>query len=205
MRGNNDHKQTAEDRSASGDAMGQTPRVPQTPRVRTFSMTDEEGDLLEFQAYLLRLSPEELWDVHAHLDNDRYPRRSEAVRRELLRRRLFGVSPFTANETRLRNLFGACAGVALFCILLRAVAAIHIDLLPGERLPFFYDLAAGGPKVAQAFLPFVRMLGMSLWAASIGGVVLALWGVVRRRVRGEVLGTGIAVLPVVALLLWLAR
>jgi hypothetical protein len=83
----------------------------------SLSMTDEERDIGAFQWYLRGLTPEALWDVHAHLDEDRYPRRSESVRREMARRRLFFVSPYTEFESRLRCLFGLCCVLAVLAAL----------------------------------------------------------------------------------------
>src|SRR4029079_14758775 len=77
------------------------------------SMTDEEVDIGAYQRYLRGLTPEGLWDVYAHLDSALYPRRREAVQREIARRRLFFVSPYTEFESRLRLLFGFCLGLAL--------------------------------------------------------------------------------------------
>jgi hypothetical protein len=72
-----------------------------TARVDLFSMTDEEQDIIAFQEYLRTLTPESLWDVQRHLDSDRYPRRGEAASREIARRRLFYLNPYTPLERKL--------------------------------------------------------------------------------------------------------
>lgn len=164
-------------------------------------MTDEERDFAEFQAYLTALPPEGLWDIQAHLDAERYPRRSEAVRREMERRRLFYVSPYTAREARLRSLFGLSFAAASLAASLRGIASIRIDLLPGERLTFFYDLAAGGPKAARMVLPLTCFVSVLLAAAAGVGVLLAAALLARRRLRPDVFVTGVVALTLAAGLL----
>ena len=172
--------------------------------VSLFSMTDEEQDIAAFQEYLHTLTPEALWDVHRHLDAERYPLRSEAAGREIARRRLFYVTPYTILETRLRRLYGCLMLFSALAAALRGVASIPIHLLPGETLPFFYDLAAGGPKASQMVLPLTRSLASLFLVLSVPGTLLALVQLVRCQLRAEVFATGIGALVLGALLLLIA-
>ena len=169
-----------------------------------FSMTDEEQDIAAFQEYLHTLTPEALWDVQGHLDAERYPRRSEAAMREIAHRRLFYVTPYTILETRLRRLYGCLMLFSALAAALRGVASIPIHLLPGETLPFFYDLAAGGPKASQMVLPLTRFLASLFFVFSMAGIILAGFQLARRRLRAEVFATGIAALLLGALFLSIA-
>lgn len=169
-----------------------------------FSMTDEERDISSFQEYLRGLTPEALWDVQAHLDAELYPRRSEAALREIARRRLFYVTPYTLLETRLRFLYGCLVLLAALAAVLHGVASIPIHLLPGETLPFFYDLAAGGPKASQMVLPLTRCLATLFLALGMAGILPAAFQLARRRLRAEVFVTGVAALLLSALFLSIA-
>ncbi len=111
--------------------------------VGPFSMTDEERDIGQFAAYVAALAPESLWDVLSHLDAERYPRRRETVLREMARRRLFFVVPYTRWELRLRAFVGGGVFLAALAALLRLVGSFRLDLSPHEKLPFFTDLAVG--------------------------------------------------------------
>ena len=178
------------------DAAQPTEKVDAPPRTSgiLFSMTDEEQDIAAFQEYLHTLTPEALWDVQGHLDAERYPRRSEAARREIARRRLFYVTPYTPLETQLRRLYGCLMLFSALAAALRGVASIPIHLLPGETLPFFYDLAAGGPKASQMVLPLTRGLASLFFGLSVPGTLLALVQLVRRQLRAEVFATGVGAL-----------
>jgi hypothetical protein len=167
-------------------------------------MSDEEQDIVAFQTYLHSLTPESLWDVQRHLDTDQYPRRTEAVVREISRRRLIYLNPYSPLETRLRSLFGCLLLLSALAAALQGVAGIPIPLLPGEKLSYFYDLAAGGPKAARMVLPLTRCLASLCFIVSAAGVLIAAFQMVRRRLRGEVFATGIASLLLSALLLFIA-
>jgi hypothetical protein len=163
-----------------------------------FSMTDEEGDLPAFHIYLTHLSPSELQEVLQYLDSDRYPRRAEAVEKEVARRNLFFVSPYTPLETRLRHLWGTCVGLGVLCVALGLVGNVPLRLLPGEKLPFFFDLAAGGPPAARLVFPLFRLLTLFLLAASVYGLFFAGLALRHNRLRTEVWWTGVICVTVAA-------
>jgi hypothetical protein len=169
-----------------------------------FAMSDEERDIAAFQEYLRSLTPESLWDVQRHLDADRYPRRTEATSREIARRRLFYLNPYSPLEMRLRSLFGCLLLLSALAAALHGVAGIPIPLLPGEKLSYFYDLAAGGPRAAQIVLPLTRCLASICFAVGTAGVLTAVFQMARRRLRAEVLATGIGALLLSTLLLIVA-
>ena len=50
--------------------------------------SDDEFDLDVYRSYLVAQTDEDLQDIGHHLDPDQFPARTEAVRRELSRRRL---------------------------------------------------------------------------------------------------------------------
>lgn len=173
------------------------------------SMTDEERDFAVFQEYLRTLSPDALWDVHAHVDADRYPRRYEAVAREMQRRRLFFISPYTTLEARLRALFGTCALLALFAGIVSGLPALSQGMntaaqslgasapelpgvvAPGHTIPLF-SWHAGDERLWRDLLPLARCAALS--GASMA-TLAALFGAFpafsRRRLRLEVLVTGV--------------
>lgn len=161
-------------------------------------MTDEEGDLPAFQMYLTHLTETELQEVSQYLDSDQYPRRAEAVEREVRRRNVFFVSPYTPLETRLRHLWGACAALGVLCVALRGVGAIPITLLPGEKLSFFFDLAAGGPPAARLVFPFFHLLTVFLIALSVSGLLVAGQALRQNRLRSDVWWTGLICVCVAA-------
>jgi hypothetical protein len=177
-----------------GDATRPEKRTAQavTRGVDLFSMTDEEQDIGTFQEYLRTLSPESLWDVQRHLDADRYPRRTEATSREIARRHLIYLTPYSPLERKLRLLFGCLLLLSALAAALHGVAGIPIPLLPGEKLPYFYDLAAGGPKAARMVLPLTVFLASAFFAASAAGVLIGIFHLAHRRLRAEVFATGIA-------------
>lgn len=165
---------------------------------------DEERDAERFGVYLATLPPDGLWDVLSHVDEDRFPRRHEAVRREIARRNLFFVPPYTPGELRWRTFLTLCVCAALLSATLRLVGSVTINLAPGERLPFFTDLAVGAPKAARLTLPPVRCAASlaAFVAASAFPVAATLW--VRRRLRGEIVITTLLAGVLSILLLWLA-
>jgi hypothetical protein len=168
------------------------------------SMTDEERDIGAFQRYLRGLTPEALWDVHAHLDADQYPRRSEAVRREIARRRLFFVSPYTEFESRLRCLFGLCCGLAILAAVFHNVPTFA-DLVTratrdfggsvpspaGGSLSFGADLA---PSEARLVGTLARFFYDAATVTAVGTVVALIPAAVRlarHNLRRDVLITGL--------------
>lgn len=172
--------------------------------LQPFSMTDEESDILAFQEYVRGLSAEALWDVFSHVDGDLYPRRHEAVSREIGRRRLFYVTPYTDTETKLRGLFCWSVLFAALAAALRAIGSLPIHLFPGEKLPFFFDLAAGGPRAALMVLPSERLLATVCEIAVLIGVGLATIRLLAHRLQQDVLLTGIIALLLSGLFLMLA-
>ena len=177
---------------------------PQEERVGPFSMTDEEGDIARFAAYLGGQPPEALWDIYSHLDAERYPRRREALLREMERRRLFFVPPYTRQEIRLRTFLGVAVFVAALAAFLRAAAGVVIDA-PYERLPFFTDLAVGGPKAARLVLPVVALaahvLGLMTFVSTFGALLL----LARRRIRGDIAAMAVLASAVILALLLALR
>jgi hypothetical protein len=96
---------------------GETPLYLPEP----LSMIDEERDIDAFKQYLRELSPEALWDVYAHLDEDRYPRRHEAVRREINGRRLLYFPLYSEFEARLRTLFFVAVIFSLLAAIMHGI------------------------------------------------------------------------------------
>lgn len=151
-----------------------------------FSPLDEERDIEAFQDYLRHLGADALHDIQAHLDTERFPRRGEALERELSRRRLFFVCPYTGAELKIRTILSVCLCLALLAAVLRVIGSVTINLHPSERLPFFTDLAVGSPRAARIVLPAAQS------AALIGSVlsalltVRALYLLARRRIRRDI-------------------
>ena len=169
-----------------------------------FSMTDEEGDLLRFRAYLASLSPEALWDVFSHLDPDRYPRRREALLREMDRRRLFFVPPYTRRELQLRAFLGVAVFLAALAATLRTIGGFLVEPIY-ERLPFFLDLAVGGPKAARLVFPFVVLLAQAAGVATVASAILSLLLLARRRIRPDIALMAVLASGAIVLLLAFAR
>ena len=168
------------------------------------SMTDEERDIEVFRAYLHTVPPDALWDILSHLDEELFPRRAEAVKREIGRRRLFFISPYTAFEQRLRMLFGGSVGLSVLAAFLHALAGVDIPLEPGEHLSWFFDLAVGGPAAARiALFPaqFATVVGGAL---TVGAVVLCGWLLAKRRLRRDVLVQGVVAVGLIVGFGWLA-
>lgn len=182
-----------------------------------FSMTDEERDIGAFQYYVRALSPDALWDVRAHLDAERYPRRSEAITREMTRRGLFFVSPYTPGELRIRALLVVCVAVAALALLLRFLPAglsaaqawlgarfgvSTVEVAPGQRLPFLTGLAACGTEIALVAFPVFRAAAIlaAVFLPLLLGRCLLLFR--RRRLRRDIVFmAGIATALVWGLLL----
>ena len=157
--------------------------------VGPFSMTDEEGDLAAFQDYLAGLDADALWDVASHLDPEHYPRRQEAARREIARRRLFFVVPYTRFELHLRAFAFVCFSLAVLAALLRVIGDSALEPPLYGRLPFFTDLAVGSPKVARLLLPVVLPLAEAGAAATICTAVAGIFLRIRRRIRADIAAT----------------
>ena len=215
---------THDDDDPTGPATnGTTAATDETVQtLRRFALTDEERDNGAFQQYLRTLTPEALWDIGAHLDRDRFPRRGETVAREMARRRLIYVSPYTAFEARLRGIFGWSVTLAALAAALRAVAGglfliacnsvvrmfgwggYKINLEPVEHFSWFIDLAVGGPKAARIALPLALLLATGGLVLTLGGVCVCVWRLRGRRVRPDVLITGVCALVVIGVLTRLA-
>jgi hypothetical protein len=168
------------------------------------SMTDEERDIGAFQRYLRGLTPEGLWDVHAHLDPDQYPRRSEAVRREIGRRRLFFVSPYTEFESRLRLLFGFCLGLALLAALFHNLPNFaglmshatrdlggSVPVPNGGSLALAADLSPSETHLLSGLARFFYDTAFLASLASLIALPPALFRLIRHRLRPDVLLTGL--------------
>jgi len=161
-----------------------------------FSMTNEEADIDAFRDYLGGVAPEALWDVRAHLDAERYPRRFEAVHREMRRRGLFFVTPYTERELKIRALSAWGLGLALFAASLRAIniadarlqtlGAIRLHFADGEETPFFVNLATGGARAARFLLPFALPAAAVVGLATVGAAVYAVALQRQGRLRPEV-------------------
>ena len=161
-----------------------------------FCMADEERDIGAFQAYVAALGPTELWDVLSHLDEEHYPRRRETVLREMARRRLFFVTPYSRLELGLRNFLLLTLFLTGLTLLLHAVGASTLEPPPYGRLPFFTDLAVGSPKAARLLLPVFLPVAAAAAVATVpvtGYAVYLLW---RRRAQID-----LVVLAVLATLL----
>jgi hypothetical protein len=141
-----------------------TPRCWNAPP----TSTNEERDLERFRAYVTRLGPAALYDVRAHLDPDRFPRRFALVENELAHRRLLPAADRApADPVWLRRL----AGSALALLLGRPAAGgrrCTIFVSGHEHLPFFTDLAAASPDVARLLFP-LTLLGFVFCAAVLAG------------------------------------
>ena len=176
----------------------------QAPPIGPFSMTDEERDIAQFSAYVTTLAPDCLWDILSHLDEDRYPRRHEAVLREMARRRLFFVVPYTQRELRLRAFLLTSVFLAALALLLSIVGSFTIEASLHIRLPFFTDLAVGSPKAARLLLPMVLPLACIAAAGTILATLYALCLLTRRRIRRDIAAMGVMATLAILLLLCLA-
>jgi hypothetical protein len=160
------------------------------------SMTDEERDIGAFQRYLRGLTPEALWDVHAHLDADQYPRRSEAVRREIARRRLFFVSPYTEFESRLRCLFGLCCGLAVLAAVFHNIPNFA-DLVTrstrsfGGSLSLGADLSPSEARLVGTLARFFYDAATVVAVATVAVLIPAAVRLARHNLRRDVLITGL--------------
>lgn len=142
-----------------------TPRCWNAPP----TSTNEERDLERFRAYVARLGPAALYDVRAHLDPDRFPRRFALVENELARRRLLPAADRPpADPVRLRRLAGSALAFLLASGLLRAIGGCTLFVSGHEHLPFFTDLAAASPDVARLLFPLM-VFGAALCAAALVG------------------------------------
>jgi hypothetical protein len=172
-----------------------------------FSMTDEEGDIGAYQAYLRTLTPEALWDVHAHLDEDQYPRRAEAVRREVMRRRLFFFSPYTLSESRLRALFGVMLFCAALAVLLHHVPNVFVGanrlsdeiggmgMSPtGRPLTLMTGLTDKELSVLNGLSGFFRFAAWFGVALSVPALLFAMIRSLQHRLRPDVLVMGVLAL-----------
>jgi hypothetical protein len=182
-----------------------------------FSMTDEEKDFGEYQSYLRTLTPEALWDVHAHLDADNYPRRAEAVCREMARRRLFYVSPYTQFENRLRLVFGMTLLFAVFAVMLH-FAPVLASLANqasqelggagvadnGWRIALVADLSKSELRTLAALSLFFRTAALLGVAITVPALFVAGLRLLRNRLRRDVLFCGIFTLLLTLLLLRLS-
>jgi hypothetical protein len=131
--------------------------------------TNEERDLERFRAYVTRLGPAALYDVRAHLDPDRFPRRFALVENELAHRRLLPAADRApADPVWLRRLAGSALALLLTSGLLRTVGGCTIFVSGHEHLPFFTDLAAASPDVARLLFP-LTLLGFVFCAAMLAG------------------------------------
>lgn len=174
--------------------------------VGPFSMMDEEGDLAAFQDYLAALDADALWDVSSHLDPERYPRRHEALGREIARRRLFFVTPYTRFELRLRDLALVCFSLAVLAALLRLIGSWTLEVPTYVRLPFFTDLAVGGPRAARLVCPLALLVAGAGAVATLAAAIAALFLLARRRIRADIAAViGISALAILFLLRFAAR
>jgi len=192
-------------------------RHEKTPgsKATLLSMTNEEQDFPTFQAYLHDLSPDALWDVYIHLDADQYPRRYEAVEREMTRRRLFYVSPYSTLEARLRALFLSAFLLSLCAFVLHILPGVSgamnhaasslsgapvVQIAPGQTMPLFAWQAGD----ARACAGLLRVTRFGATAASVLATVGALYGLplaFRHRLRHDVLLYGIVAVAASWLLL----
>ena len=172
-----------------------------------FSMTDEEGDIGAYHAYLRTLTPEALWDVYAHLDEDHYPRRAEAVRREVARRRLFFFSPYTPAESRLRTLFGVMLFCAALAVMLHHVPGVFsganrlsdeiggMGMSPtGRPLTLTTGLTNGELGVLHGLSKFFRFAAWFCVVLSVPALLFATVRSVQHRLRLDVLIMGVLAL-----------
>ena len=193
-------------KAASGEAFA-------TPRTR-----DEEHDFPAFRAYLAGLSPEELWDVWAHLDQNRFPRRTEAITREITRRRLFFLTPYTEAELRLRTIsvgsvlfacLAACirgipALVGLIAHIAHELGAENSGYVPGQRVSFMPGLTGGEEKLLAALLPLTRNAACVATVVLGGAALYALMRFTQKKLRRDILITVWAALFIAGGLLRLA-
>jgi hypothetical protein len=170
-------------RGAASDGVTAPPRL--------LSMCDESVDLFEFEAYLHSLPADSLWDIASHLDAERFPTRVDLAQREIERRKLDFVSPYSLLEQRMRTLFGVSVAFALLAAVLHGLGSIDIPLEPGEHLSWFFDLAVGGPAAARMMLPFVQFLAVGGALLTAGAVLFSLARIMRHCLRRDVLVMGV--------------
>ena len=179
------------------------------PLPEPLSMTDEERDIAAFQLYLRKLPPEELWDVYAHLDADRYPRRHEAVRRQMNRCRLLFFPLYNEFESRLRCLFFTAVIFAAFAAVIHGIPlameamARTAQEMGGDATPTNYGQAlryatlhVSGLSEREsdgfhAWMCFFRGLTMVCLAVMAGILPYAFYRALRRRLRPDVVATGV--------------
>ena len=183
------------------------------------SMTNEERDIVAFQEYLRTLSPEALWDIHAHLNSDRYPRRYEAVQREMSRCRLLYFPLYNEIESRLRHLFFAAvifaafaAGIHLIPEAIAGMARASQELggdnggasAYGQALrqaTQIYDLSTREVETLNALTRLFRGLTEICLLATALALPVAAYRAFRRRLRPDVVITGIIAALIATLLL----
>ena len=154
---------------------------------------DEEVDAGVFPAYLRAQSDADLLDILLHLDQERYPARVDAVRRETQRRRVLSVTVHTSEERFIR-------GFALLVLLFAGLLALLTVLLTpadltGPAWPTDEMLTNGtlvSTVMRQTLLGLLRgaIVGsMQCGAGPLSLLLLAGWLLARarrRRVRGDV-------------------
>jgi hypothetical protein len=182
-----------------------------------FSMIDEEGDFEAYQEYLRTLTPEALWDVHAHLDEEHYPRRADAVQREIARRKLFFFSPYTRIEARLRVLFGITLLCAVAALLLHHVPTLHIAAnhlsdeiggmgaspVTGRPLTLVTGLTSHELRVLNTLNAFFRTCAWFGIALIVPALLVAMVHLARHRLRPDILVMGVLMLLLTFGLLYL--
>jgi hypothetical protein len=173
-----------------------------------FSMTDEEGDFGAYQEYLRTLTPEALWDVHAHLDEEQYPRRADAVLREIARRKLYFFSPYTLTEARLRVLFGITLLCAVAAALLHHVPTFHVAAnhlsdeiggmgaspVTGRPLTLITGLTNRELHILDTLSAFFRGCVWFGIALIVPGLLIATGRLMRHRLRPDILVMGVIML-----------
>jgi hypothetical protein len=103
---------------------------------------DEEVDYLEYQHYLQLQSDSELFDIVDHLNFIECPRRAEAARRELSRRRSFSAYQYAESEILWRNF--ALLALMITALTLLLSLTMSRDEAISPQPPPSLDLTADG-------------------------------------------------------------
>jgi hypothetical protein len=91
---------------------------------------DEEVDYVEYQQYLRRQSDSDLCDILTHLDPINCPRRSEAVNREIGRRRIDLGITYRESENIWRKFLMLATAIAALTLLLGAIMSSDEAVAP---------------------------------------------------------------------------
>lgn len=184
---------------------------------------DEELDYTEYISYLRSQTESDLCDIASHLDGDRFPRRHEALQREMMRRRVLLSPAFTREENWIRyaclwTIAAALLAMVLACTM-NAAEALAPQPLPSIGLTTDIAISTGNGQVSGAESINVAVMAQAFWqelqnalrfcvlyisdfGLFLAGLLFCFWQAAMlgvRRLRGARTSSGVAALVLAAL------